>query len=169
MQCTILHVFQTSSYHPSLPRDERSVIRQNLVKTIPVQAVFEREALRNRINLRLALTDEVFRPLANEELGDQDVAREASNAVRKFPDGRGIEALVFWLDLALNEVDERLVRRADVRFVCAPRIDCQPVLLRQEVAEQGHVRCLARDVDHALEADVFVQPDGPAESVLGSI
>ena len=55
-----------------------------------METVLEREALRDRVELSLALAFEVFRPLAHEELGDEDVARQAADAVRKLPHGRRV-------------------------------------------------------------------------------
>ena len=60
------------------------------------------------------------------------------------------------LDFLLDEVDERLVDVPHGRVVRAPRVDGETVLLGEEVLEERHVRCVQRDVDHALEADVLV-------------
>ena len=131
-----------------------------------MQAVCKREALRDLVDLRLALAPEVLSPLLHQELRHKDVAREPPNAVRQLPHGRGVQRLVLGADFIPDELGERFVDVADLRVVGAPRVDREPVLLREEVLEERHVRRLARDVHHALEADVFVQPDRPTETVL---
>lgn len=57
----------------------------------------------------------------------------------------------------------------DRRDVRAPRVHRKTVFLGQKVLEEGDVLGLLRDVDHALETNVFVQPDRPAQAVLHAL
>lgn len=63
-------------------------------------------------------------------------------------------------------IDEGLVNLFDVGVVCAPCVDSETVFASEEVFEKDPVWRLRRDVDHALESDILVQPDRPAETVL---
>ena len=146
--------------------DQRSIVRENLIEAIPVQTILKRKALRDRINLLYRLALKVFCPLAHEELGDEDVPRQPADAICQLPHRRRVQVLVFGLDLLFDQVDERLVDVSHRAVVCAPRVDGESVLLGEEVFEERHVCCLLRDVHHALEADVLVQPDRPAQTVL---
>ena len=131
-----------------------------------VQAVLEREALRDRVDLGLALPDEVVRPLLHHELRDEDVARETGDTALELPDGVRVQVLVLLRDLVLDVLHERVVELVDGAVVGAPGVDGEALLLGEEVLEEGHVLGFGVDVDHALETDILVEPDRPAQSVL---
>lgn len=143
-----------------------SVLREDPVQPIPVQAMFELEALCNGVELLFRLTLEVIAPLLHEELRHQDVTGQTPDAIREFPDGSWIQLAVFFGNLFVDEFQQGLVCRAHVCIVGAPGVRSKSVLFGEEVLEEGDIRRLARDKDHALEADIFVEPDRPAQAVL---
>jgi hypothetical protein len=138
------------------------IFSKNRIQLLPLHTVRILEARRERIERLLVQPDEMVRPLLHEELADQDVPRDARDALVDLPHGARVQVAVLRVDLGR---DVRLERRVDVAHggvVRAPRVDREAVLLGEERREALHVGRGRRDVDHALEADVFVQPDGPA-------
>lgn len=69
----------------------RSIGSENLVQSIPMQAVLKLEALCDLVQLGLALPTEMFPPLFYKILGDENAARQPTDAVRHLPDGRRVE------------------------------------------------------------------------------
>jgi hypothetical protein len=69
-------------------------------------------------------------------------------------------------DLFLQMLKYRLPDVLDVCVVAAPRIDAQAFLLVQERLQQSHVRRIWICVHHALEANIFVQPNAPVDLVF---
>ena len=69
----------------------------------------------------------------------------------------------------LDKVNQR---RIDMLYVCviaAPAIDGKLVLCRKVVLQEEDVWCIPSNVHHALEANVFVKPDRPAQAILSRI
>ena len=64
--------------------------------------------------------------------------------------------LVLFRDFLEDMVDERLVDLSDLEVACSPCVDGKTVFASEETFEKGHVWCLWRDVDHALESDIFI-------------
>lgn len=124
-----------------------------------MQAVLKLEALRDLVQLDLALPAEMFRPLFHKIFGDQDVARQPTDTAWHLPDGRRVELLVFRWDFLCDVVDQGLVDVLDRGGVRAPCVHRKTVLLGEEFFEQRDVLGFLRDVDHALETNVFVEPD----------
>ena len=148
------------------PRSQRCVGSENLVQTIPTQAILELEALRDLVQLGLALPAEMLCPLLHKILGDENATRQPTDTVWHLPDGRGVERLVFERNFFGDVVDQGLVDVLDPRRIRTPRVHRETVFLGEEPLEECHVLGLLRDVDHALKPDVFVQPDRPTQAVL---
>jgi hypothetical protein len=149
----------------SLPHNQRCIGSENLIQAIPMQAVLKLEALRDLVQLGLALPAEMFRPLLHKILGHENVARQPTDPVRHLPECR-VERLVFRRDFLSDVVDQGLVDVLDPGGVRAPSVHGKTVFLGEKVLEERDVLGLLRDVDHALETDVFVQPDRPTQAVL---
>ena len=131
-----------------------------------MQAIPKLEALRDLVQLGLALPAEMFRPLLHKILGHENAARQPTDPVWHLPDRGGVECLVFRRDFSCDVVDQGLVDVPDPGGVRAPCVHGKTVFPGEEVLEERDVLGLLRDVDHALEPDVFVQPDGPTQAVL---
>jgi len=143
-----------------------SVIPQDLVQDISVQAVLERETPSKIPNLLPGPFLKTIRPLLDQEFSDEDVPAQPRDPVCEFPDRPWVKMLILCWDLLEDVVDERSVDLSDLGIVCSPCVDGEAVFTSEEVFEKGHVRCLWRDVDHALESDILIQPDRPAETIL---
>jgi hypothetical protein len=150
----------------ALGRHKGRVVRENLVQAVTKGAVLECKAPCERIELLLGLAPEVLRVLLQEELGHEETPRETVDAVVELPHRVGVHELVLGLDLLLDVVVQGLVDVPDAGVVGAPGVDGHPMLLLEEVLEEGHVGRVELEVNHALEADVLVQPDRPAEAIL---
>lgn len=105
-------------------------------------------------------------PLLDQELGNQDVTGEAGDAITELPNGCGVQAAVFLRDLLDDKVGEGLISVADGLVVSAPGIDGKAVLLGKEVLEECHIRRIEGRMHHALETNILVEPDRPAEAIL---
>lgn len=143
-----------------------SVFPQDLVQDISVQAVLGRETPSKIPDLLLGPSLETIRPLLDQEFGDEDVPAQPRDPVCEFPGRPRVKISVLFWDLLEDVVDERLVDFSDLGIVCSPSVDSETVFASEEVFEKGHVWCLWRDVDHALESDILIQPDRPAETIL---
>ncbi len=78
-------------------------------------------------------------PLLHEELAYQDVAREAGDTFTELPNGRGVEITESLRNFLKDMILKWLIDVAHGGVVRAPGVDCQAVLLRQEVCEARHV------------------------------
>ncbi len=58
-------------------------------------------------------------------------------------------------------VEQGFVDVLHVLVIPAPEVHAEGFLFREEGGEEAHPGARGRDVDHALVADVFVEPDGP--------
>ena len=119
-----------------------SVIPQNLVQNISVQAVLERETPSKIPNLLLGPSLKTIRPLLNQEFGDEDVPAQPRDPVCEFPDRPRVKMSVLFWDFLDDVVDERSVDFSDLGIVCSPRVDGETVFASKEVFEKGHVWCL---------------------------
>lgn len=146
--------------------DQLRVLSQNVIQPLPLQTPFECKALRDILYFRPVLALEMVRPLLHQKLGHQDTPRQPSNAVTQLPHRGGVELLVFLRGLLENMVDERLVDVLHGARVCAPCVDGETVFLREELLEELHVGGLGVKEHHALEPDVLVQPNRPAQTIL---
>ena len=95
-------------------------------------------------------------PFLDQEFGDKDIPAQPRDSVREFPDRPWVEMSVLFWDFLEDVVDERLVDFSDVGVVRAPCIDGEAVLASEKFFEESHVRCLRRDVYHALKPDIFI-------------
>lgn len=98
-----------------------------------MQAVLEREAPSESLDLFLGQLLETIRPLLNQEFGHEDVPAQPRDPVREFPDRRWVEMPVLLWDFFDNVVNERLVDIPDAGVVCSPCIDGKTVFASEEV------------------------------------
>jgi hypothetical protein len=68
MQCELRQTTSLTCLR-ALRRDKGRIVREDLVQPVARDTVLKREAARERIEFRLALPAEVFRPLLHEQLG----------------------------------------------------------------------------------------------------
>ena len=139
---------------------------EDSVKFFTLDAVLVSEGRSDGLELLVGLADEVVSPLLDEEFAEEDVARDTSDTLRELPNGGGVEDAVLLGDLLDDMVEEGLVDVTDVGVIGSPSIYSETVLLGKEILEEGHVRSVEVNVDHSLEANVLVQPDRPAETIL---
>ena len=74
-----------------------------------MKTIFEFEALRNHVDLLLALASEVLRPLLDHIFRHQDISRQTPYPVGQFPDWEWVQGSKLLWYLLVDVVDERLI------------------------------------------------------------
>ena len=143
-----------------------SIGTEDSVELFTLNAVLVLEGGSDVLDLLVGLADKVVSPLLDKEFAEKDVARNTGDALGELPDRGRVECAVLLGDLLDDMVEEGLVDVTDVGVICTPGIDSETVLLGEEVLEESHVGSVKVDVDHSLEANILVQPDRPAETIL---
>lgn len=160
-----MRYIKTAKSHQSL-LNKFSIGRQDSVQTIPLQAILELEASSDRVDLGLTLTNKVVCPFLDQKLGNQDIARQTTDALIELPNRSWIQMAIFFRNFLVDEIDEGLVDVSNFLFISAPSVNGKTMFLGEEIFEEGHVRGIEGGVNHSLEADILIQPNGPAQAIL---
>lgn len=134
---------------------------QDLVETISSHAVLDLETSSQLVKLFERLSFKVARVLIRQQLRHQHVAHDSGDVLLHSPMVRVSFVPNALRDLVLHVLNDRFPDVLDMSVVSAPGVKPNPFLLVQEGFEESHVRRVGIGVHHALETDVFVQPDAP--------
>lgn len=146
---------------------ELSVLGQDFIQPIALQAIFELEALCKLVEFLFRLSSEIIRPLEDENLAHHDRPSHPRHALVDGPNGIWVQFQVLLIvHIVYHQIDERIEDAFNGCVVSAPAVKCKSVFLGKEWLEEFHVRRVSGDVDHALEPDVLVKPDRPTQTVL---